>query len=327
MHLVQKLLLLTFLLYMAFTGQSKATFDPLDWNLWSAATLGDLAAAQNLLAQNHTREHLNILLLKTAQGGHNAVVRYLVERGADVNTGIASANTPLLKAIQGKHLETVRYLIDEGTDLSNGYSRTHNPLLKAVSVGCLDLVQLLVQQGADIFNNHSFLHSPLLKAVENGHQDIVRYLTEQGADINNGNTILHNPLIKAIEGGHVEIANYLIAQKSADIKGSQSTGHTPLLSAIKSRQIELTRLLINKKGTVMDYSAKHRLDDNSILWFNLRYERNPLIHLCLEKLKDCVIEGLAWDLALPAGVQQELQQAFDRKKHSYQPETDVNPPL
>lgn len=49
-----------------------------------------------------------------ARGGHAAVVRFLVEAGADIQSRMALGETPLVMAAHGGNVEIVRFLLEAG---------------------------------------------------------------------------------------------------------------------------------------------------------------------------------------------------------------------
>ena len=56
-----------------------------------------------------------------AQEGHEAVVRGLLEAGADVNKATDNGATPLLIAALNKHEAVVRVLVEAGADVEEDY--------------------------------------------------------------------------------------------------------------------------------------------------------------------------------------------------------------
>ncbi len=129
--------------------------------------------------------------------GHLAVVKYLVERGADIHT---DNNIALSFASENGHLPVVKYLVKNKADIraDNDYALRH-----ASEYGHLPVVKYLVERGADI---HALNDDALRIASYNGHLPVVKYLVEHKANIHaNNNEALRNASIK----GHLKIVKYL----------------------------------------------------------------------------------------------------------------------
>jgi ankyrin repeat protein len=74
-------------------------------------------ASQNEFAVNQSRL-MNNLLHEAAAAGKIETVRDLIERGASINSRDENAWTPLMQATQGNHLAVVKVLLDAGADIN-----------------------------------------------------------------------------------------------------------------------------------------------------------------------------------------------------------------
>jgi ankyrin repeat protein len=128
--------------------------------------------------------------------GHLRIVKYLVSKGANVNSTTKSNSTALRAACFDGHLEIVKYLVENGADI-------------------------------EIANRHG--HTCLMIACYKGHWAIAKYLISKGADLNRrsvkGNTALHD----CAECGSLEIMKLLLTHQARMAPDSYSM--TPLLAA------------------------------------------------------------------------------------------------
>jgi ankyrin repeat protein len=92
-------------------------------------------------------------LMGAAEGGHEAVVRLLVNRGADVNAkkdDDHGEETALMGAAEGGHEAVVRLLVDHGADVnarrSDYYRRGETALMGAAKKGHMAVVWLLAEK-------------------------------------------------------------------------------------------------------------------------------------------------------------------------------------
>jgi cytochrome c2 len=117
----------------------------------------------------------------SAQRGHEDVVVYLLEQGADPNepTNLGSA---LQIAARGNQLGVMTQLLNAGAepDLRGGEdSRT--PLHDAAERGRVEAASLLLQHGADIDARNRMDHPPIHLAARKNRDEMVSFLLDKGA--------------------------------------------------------------------------------------------------------------------------------------------------
>jgi ankyrin repeat domain-containing protein 17 len=83
----------------------------------------------------------------------------------------------------GGHEDVVRVLLDAGANVEDHNENGHTPLMEAASAGHVQVAKILLEHGAGI-NTHSneFKESALTLACYKGHLEMVRFLLEAGAD-------------------------------------------------------------------------------------------------------------------------------------------------
>jgi len=110
----------------------------------------------------------NALLKYSAGDGLIEIVKYLVEKGADVHVN----NDEALKFASFKgRLEVVKYLVENGADV-----HIYDYALRYASIkGHFEIVRYLVENGADIHVNND---EALKWASKYGHLEIVEYLSK-----------------------------------------------------------------------------------------------------------------------------------------------------
>jgi hypothetical protein len=161
-------------------------------------------------------DSLERLRFAARQGDYTLVSALLTDPQLDINGG-ARYLTPLHEAAWGGHTAVVKLLIEKGADMNIGssYRAPHTPLHTAAEEGRYKVVELLLQRGADV-NTGAPQHTPLHKAAASGHFAVANLLLESGADINAG-APRFTPLHKAVERGQVEVVDLLL-RKGANIQ-------------------------------------------------------------------------------------------------------------
>lgn len=123
-------------------------------------------------------------LTTAAERGNEAMVRLLLDNGADVNPG-GTITSPLSAAAGDGHEAVVRLLLENGafvnTRCESRYGST--ALIAAARSGNAATVRLLLDNGAGDQANREDLVFALENAVEMGSEDVVRLLLENGADV------------------------------------------------------------------------------------------------------------------------------------------------
>jgi len=136
-----------------------------------------------------------------AERGYEAVVRQLLDKGADSEAkDTRYGQTPLSWAAEKRHEAVVRLLLDKGAQIS---------LLYAAIKGREAAVKQLLDRDADIEAKSSLGRTPLSWAAEKGHEAVVRQLLDKGADIETKDSYGQTPLSWAAANRHEAVVKLL----------------------------------------------------------------------------------------------------------------------
>lgn len=121
--------------------------------------------------------------------GHEVAVRYLLDRGAEVDVLQKGLNTPLLLAAASGHENIARLLIERGADLNTLNHRGYDAVFMAVLCGHTAkglpwLLQLLHTKGMNLNRFDRSGATPLHLCAERNLARPVRMLVDAGADVN-----------------------------------------------------------------------------------------------------------------------------------------------
>ncbi len=145
-----------------------------------------------------TPEQYNRGLVASARVGNLPMVKFLVNLGADINTGQGSALTS--GSMEG-HLPIVQYLVQHGAKIDG------NDLVASAMRGHLDVVKYLVEHGANVQHANN---SALGQSAVMSHLPTVKYLVEHGADVRaqDGGILINS----FAYGQPLDVAEYIFQQ-------------------------------------------------------------------------------------------------------------------
>jgi ankyrin repeat protein len=181
--------------------------------------------------------------------GDLAAVRALVEEGNAPDSAIdygGEPTTPLYKAAGEGRTEIVKYLIEKGADVNfRGREWGHTPLHEAASRGFDDVIEVLLEAGADPKVKDRNGYTAFAIAALGGQIDAAEALLERSdvdAADNYGNTLL----MAATTTGQTEAIRWLVGKGAEIDKVSQLEygGRTALISAAEVGALESARTLL-----------------------------------------------------------------------------------
>ncbi|XP_038030924.2 ankyrin repeat and SAM domain-containing protein 6 isoform X2 [Anas platyrhynchos] len=182
------------------------------------------AAAAAAVPVDCTDEAGNTGLQFAAAGGHEQLVRFLLRKGASVQSRNHYGWSPLMQAARFGHLSVAHILLENGADLNAQNKLGANVLTMASRGGHVSMVKLLLESGAFVDNYDHFSTNvlnnsrddlpditPLMAAAQHGHEAVVHLLLDWGADCNyTVKTMGWSPLMLAAVSGKVSLAQQLM---------------------------------------------------------------------------------------------------------------------
>ena len=259
-----------------------------------AAERGYTVAAGNLLAAG---AECNTALHRAAWGGHPAMVRLLLDQGADIEIRDPADQTPLHKASLCGHEATIRLLLDRGAEIDAMDCKEQSLLCAAVWGGHWAAVRLLGDRGAvretgsyewttqhdvalDGYGAVGLLHNRaadtkakgsdkeilLQKAITCRFEGTVKMLIDRGAFVGAKDSDNQTPLHMAASGGH-EPTVRLLLNRGAGIEAKGAGNQTPLHEASLHGHEATVRLLLDRRAEInaMDSCRQTPLHKASLL--------------------------------------------------------------
>ena len=218
--------------------------------------------------------------------------RLLVQKGAQVEVASKSGVTPLMVASRTHgNIATIRYLLDRGANVNAVDEFAEDALIRAAGAGDVDMLQALLAKGADPHHADKGGITALQFATAFMGSDRVRILAKAGADPNSFNTfggkvkngpiaLIHlTPLMLAASHGQGDAVDALI-EAGARVNDVDIRKMSPLMLAIATDHPnpDTVQQLI-KAGA--DVNAKDQNGESVLDW--ARKFNNPSI---ISQLKD-----------------------------------------
>lgn len=189
-------------------------------------------------------------LMRAARHGHLAIVKLLLDSGADVNVQGGPNVNALLCALQGNHREVVDVLLNRNANIHAGYWPANSALATATNYGSPTLLARLLDMGTDDLN----LDRALYLAAERGNLEMVQLLLARGAGLeHDGAGPGATPLMVASLHNHEAIVKVLI-QKGA--KFYVNDGRSALTAATIGGHLNIVRLLLKSGAPVNVHGGK-----------------------------------------------------------------------
>ncbi|KAH1712588.1 hypothetical protein KXX40_005614 [Aspergillus fumigatus] len=178
-------------------------------------------------------------LVIAASNNRKAVVKVLLEKGADSNARRDDSTTSLHIAVMRGCSDIVSMLLIKGADTDLGDNTGTTPLHTAVWKKHCKITQLLLERGAAVGSRDSYGRTALDIAMTHGSQRSLS-LCLKHAKINAQDC---QPLHPAISLNKTAVVRWLL-ENGADINRKDSRGQTPLLYAMLEAHDHLVELLL-----------------------------------------------------------------------------------
>jgi ankyrin repeat protein len=183
-------------------------------------------------------------------------VQFLLSRGADIESGLSTGQTPLFFAVWIKDRSPlVSTLIQAGAKLDAVDSEGLQPIHRAAQKGSVEAVRMLLDAGVPPDQKDINEKLPLSYATDGSHVDIIELLLHRIAGED------WPPLFAAVYFRHASAAEILL-KNGADVNSTvKDNGWTVLHYAVKSMSAEFVELLLkyNVQINALTTSGLHAL--------------------------------------------------------------------
>lgn len=198
----------------------------------------------------------NTPLHLAAEWNNPNMIKYLLDKGANINAKNDTGETPFFSSMKGNSPACIDALLQ--------YPASHIDINARDFLGNCVLhtaVQWLAYDAAmkviSMTNGSSLTYArnlagktPLHVAASQGSLRFIQMLLQYGVDVNESDELGQTALVYAINGNKVEAVKYLL-QESASPSQQDSYGKTPLHCAVENKNIECVKVLRSAGAKIM----------------------------------------------------------------------------
>jgi ankyrin repeat protein len=177
-----------------------------------------------------------------------AIIKQLLQKGADVNAQDSDYKTPLYDA---QNPQVVGLLLASRADANIPTSLGDTPLHKACQLGLDQVVASLLSAKANLEARDNYGQTPLLKACQSNTNrfSISRMLIERNAEVNTADYQGLTPLHEACKQGDQDLTKLLL-QHHSKVDMEDDAGETPLHKACAQGSTEVITALLEAQASV-----------------------------------------------------------------------------
>jgi len=252
--------LLSLILYSLILLATVASARADSSSIHNKAKEGDLEGVKALLTPQNVNDkgaEGECALTWASLRGHNDIVTYLIENGAEVDCQDNEGRTPLMNASAKGHLDTVKLLVQAGAEPNkkarNGIATA---VLMAFANGNIQVFEYLIKSGGDINFTDPNGGTYLIGATIDINLPLIRVLLANGVNINAQNNQGINALMVASRMGYVEIVELLL-KNGADISAKDKQEMTALMHAADGYTGTRSTVMTNIKGQQIPLRLNH----------------------------------------------------------------------
>ncbi|CAD6184956.1 unnamed protein product [Caenorhabditis auriculariae] len=166
-------------------------------------------------------------------------------RCVDVNIGMEGGLTALHAASLRNYEDLVRFLLRKGALVNSKDLKGYSPFLLACVGGQLEVAEILLKNGADINTQNSDGNRPLNTICNHQiYEKVWPWLLERGAQVNYTNKLGTSPAHIAIECGSSKMLDAYLERGAPINAWCRSRRATPLILAIRNRGFKFIDYLI-----------------------------------------------------------------------------------
>lgn len=214
-------------------------------------------------------------LFYAAYNNDDKVIKYLIDKGGDVNFKSKYGETPLMIASAfNNNPDVVNILIDSGAKINQRTKSGYNPILSSARNKNLEVIKLLVLNGANLFDKTNSKNTTLhIAAVNNPNPNMIKYLVENGLDLYSEDYLGQIPFVKAVMNNNFDVFRTFLVLDENLLFYENEYKNNVLHFAAYNENKEILDVLINSENQLFDINSRNDFG-NTYLWPAVIYNKN-----------------------------------------------------
>ncbi len=184
-----------------------------------------------------------LVIRRVFVAGDNALVKMLLEAGAEPNVRSEGGHTPLMAATYNNFQTITQTLIRHHSDVNAANDHGYTPMHLAAWDGHLEIVQYLLDAGSLHDTQTADKNTPLALACHGDHYRVIERLLPLGCRVNNADKDMDTPMHYCSYNGCWEGVSLLLEYGAHPDLGN-SVGATPLWNSVYMRKTKVVHSLL-----------------------------------------------------------------------------------
>ncbi len=234
--------ILAIVVFLLVTATSQAQ------EIITAATAGNLEKVKELVEKDPQQVQLKDATGRTplhwaCRGVHFDVLKYLVEKGANINALDNNGIAPLHSLTTRAHLEGMSFLLAHHADINIRTPQNDTPLHYAAITRNAAVVKILLENGAEPSARNRNGQTPLDLAAAVGNKEAVDSLLDKGAVMDASGERAYDVLLTAAANGLERLAKLVMEKEGQGLFKDGSRNKNLMLEAVKGGSVEIVKTL------------------------------------------------------------------------------------
>jgi len=202
-----------------------------------------IEAGANVFIYNNLNENPFQL---AARSGNVELGDLLLSNGIDMYEHKGLSSEPIFIALENENIAFANYLLEKGLQLERGFLGMRNWMIDNNKPNSL---KWLLEKGKALGHKPDDLDlngkTMLLNAIDHDFREVAEVLIEMGTDVNKADKSGNSPFISAARKGNLAMLR-LLSEHGANPDQSSDGGENALSIAIKNNHLEIVEFLLSK---------------------------------------------------------------------------------